>query len=156
MQLGIISPLGTTYLTLQTGIMLRNILSVLAGILIGGIVNLGLVTLGYSVFPLPEGADISSMQRLAETIHLFGWKNFIFPIIGHAAGPLVGTFIAMLIAASHKSKIAIGMGCWFLLGGIIANVLIPAPLWFKVVDLVFAYLPMTWLGAKLGGVGKAN
>jgi hypothetical protein len=55
---------------------------------------------------------------------------------------------------SHKGKIAIGMGAWFLLGGIIANVLIPAPLWFKVVDLVFAYVPMTWIGAKLGGVGR--
>lgn len=156
MQFGIISPFGPTYLGLQTTVMIRNILAVIAGILIGGIVNLGLVTLGYSVFPLSEGADVTSMQRLAETIQLFSWKNFIFPFIGHAAGPLVGTFIAMLIAASHKSKIAIGMGCWFLLGGIIANVMIPAPLWFKVVDLVFAYLPMTWLGAKLGGVGKAS
>jgi hypothetical protein len=132
----------------------RNIVAVIVGIVIGGAVNLGLVTLGYSVFPLPEGADVSSMQRLAETIHLFDWKNFIFPFIGHAAGPLVGTFIAMLIAASHKGKIAIGMGAWFLLAGIIANVMIPAPLWFEAVDLIFAYIPMTWLGAKLGGVGK--
>lgn len=95
------------------------------------------------------------MERFAETIHLFSWKNFVFPLVGHAAGPLVGTFLAMLIATSHKAKIAIGMGAFFLLGGIIANAMIPAPLWFKVVDLVFAYVPMTWLGAKLGGVGKA-
>jgi hypothetical protein len=115
-----------------------------------------LVTLGYSVFPLPEGADTSSMQRLAETIHLLEWKNFIFPLIAHAAGPLVGTFLAMRIAASHKGKIAIGMGAWFLLGGIIANVMIPAPLWFRAVDLILAYVPMTWIGAKLGGVDKVS
>jgi hypothetical protein len=132
----------------------RNIVAVIVGILIGGAVNLGLVTLGYSIFPLPEGADVSSMDRLAATIHLLEPKNFIFPLLGHAAGPLVGTFLAMLIAASHKGKIAIGMGAWFLLAGIIANVMIPAPLWFKAVDLIFAYVPMTWIGAKLGGVGK--
>jgi hypothetical protein len=134
----------------------RNILAVVMGVIVGGFVNLGLVTLGYSVFPLPEGADVSSMQRLAETIHLFEWTNFIFPLLGHAAGPLVGTFIAMLIAASHKGKIAIGMGAWFLLGGIVANFLIPAPLWFKAVDLILAYVPMTWIGAKLGGVSKST
>jgi hypothetical protein len=60
----------------------------------------------------------------------------------------------MLIAASHKAYIAVGMGVWFLLGGIIANVWIPAPFWFHVLDLVVAYVPTTWLGAKLGGAGK--
>jgi hypothetical protein len=134
----------------------RNILAVVVGIIGGGIVNLGLVSVGYSVFPLPEGADVSSMQRLAETIHLFNWTNFIFPFLGHAAGPLVGTFIAMLLAASHKGKIAIGMGIWFLLGGIVANFLIPAPLWYKAVDPIFAYVPMTWIGAKLGGVDRST
>ena len=64
-------------------------------------------------------------------------------------------FLAMMIAASHKTKIAIGMGAWFLLGGVIANVWIPAPLWFKLLDLIVAYVPMTWLGAKLGGAGKS-
>jgi hypothetical protein len=134
----------------------RNIIAVVAGILVGGFVNLGLVTLGYSVFPLPEGADVSTMERLAETIHLFDWKNFVFPFLGHAVGPLVGTFVAMLIAASHKGKIALGLGAWFLLGGIVANYLIPAPLWFKAVDLIFAYVPMAWIGAKLGSVNKTG
>lgn len=134
----------------------RNILAVVAGIFVGGLVNLGLVTLGYSVFPLPQGGDVSTMERLAETIHLFSWENFIFPFLGHAVGPLVGTFLAMLIAASHKGKIAVGLGAWFLLGGIIVNYLIPAPLWFKAVDLIFAYVPMTWIGAKLGGVDKGS
>ena len=131
--------------------MVRNIIAVIAGIIVGGFVNLGLVTLGYSVFPLPEGADTTSMEGLAATIHLFSWKNFVFPFLGHAAGPLVGTFLAMLIAASHRTKIAIGMGAWFLLGGLIANIWIPAPLWFKVLDLVVAYVPMTYLGWKLAG-----
>lgn len=131
--------------------MIRNIIAVIAGIIVGGFVNLGLVTLGYSVFPLPEGVDTTSMQGLAATIHLLGWKNFIFPFLGHAAGPLVGTFLAMLIAANHRTKIAIGMGAWFLLGGIIANIWIPAPLWFKVLDLAVAYVPMTYIGWKLAG-----
>jgi hypothetical protein len=113
-----------------------------------------LVFLGYQIFPLPAGADTSTMERLAETIHLFNWTNFIFPFLAHAAGPLVGTFIAMKIAATHKGKLAVGMAAFFLLGGIYANYVIPAPMWYRAIDLIFAYLPMSWLGAKLGGVGK--
>lgn len=131
--------------------MVRNILAVIAGIVVGGFVNLGLVNLGYLVFPLPEGADVSSMEGLASTIHLFCWKNFIFPFLGHAAGPLVGTLVAMLIAVSHKAKITIGMAIWFLLGGVIINVMIPAPLWFKALDVIFAYIPMALIGGWLGG-----
>ena len=44
-----------------------------------------------------------------------------------------------------------GLGIFHLLGGIAAAVMIPAPLWFIVVDLVLAYIPMAWLGAKLTG-----
>jgi hypothetical protein len=106
------------------------------------------------VIALPEGADNSTMERLASTIHLFAPKNFIFPFLAHALGPLVGTFVTMLIAVSHKMKIAIGMAVFFLLGGIAANVMIPAPFWYKAVDLIFAYIPMALIGAKVGGAGK--
>lgn len=134
--------------------MVRNILAVVIGIVVGSIVNMGLISVGHLIIPLPEGVDVSSMERLAETVHLFGPKDYIVPFLAHSLGPLVGTLVAMLIAVSHKWKIAIGMGLFFLLGGIVANVLIPAPLWYKALDLIFAYIPMSLLGAKIGGAGK--
>lgn len=39
----------------------------------------------------------------------------------------------------------------FLAGGVAANIMIPAPAWYRIVDLVFAYLPMAFLGWKLSG-----
>lgn len=134
--------------------MVRNIIGVIVGILVSGIVNMGLITIGHAVVPLPPGADVSSMEKLAETIHLFGPQNYIFVFLAHALGPLVGTFVTMLIAASHKAKIAMGMAVFFLLGGIAANVMIPGPFWYKAVDLIFAYIPTTLIGAKLGGAWK--
>ena len=113
-----------------------------------------LITLNPMIIPLPPGVDVSTMEKLSETIHLFEPKNFIFVFLAHALGPLVGTFVTMLIAVSHKMKIAIGMAVFFLLGGIAANVMIPAPIWYKAVDLIFAYIPTTLLGARLGGAGK--
>lgn len=134
--------------------MLRNIIGVVVGIVVASLVNIGLVTLGHALVPLPVGADVSTMEGLAAAMPNFEVKHFVFPFLAHAAGPLVGTFITMLIAVSHKMKIAIGMAVFFLLGGIFANVMLPAPFWFKAVDLIFAYVPTALIGAKLGGAGK--
>lgn len=136
--------------------MVRNIIGVIVGIVVASIVNMALIAVGHEVVPLPPGADVSTMEKLSETIHLFEPQNYIFVFLAHALGPLVGTFVTMLIAVSHKMKIAIGMAVFFLLGGIAANVMIPAPLWFKAVDLIFAYIPMTLIGAKLGGATKEH
>jgi len=132
----------------------RNILGVVIGIVIGSLVNIGIITLGHMLVPLPVGADVSTMEGLAAAISQFETKHFIFPFLAHAGGPFVGTIVAVLIAASHKSKIAIGMAVFFLLGGILANVTIPAPFWFKAVDLIFAYIPTSLIGAWLGGAFK--
>ena len=136
--------------------MFRNILGVFAGIVVASIVNMGLIAVGHAIVPLPPGADVSSMEKLSETIHLFEPQNYIFVFLAHALGPLVGTIVTMLIAVSHKMKIAVGMAVPFLVGGIAANVMIPAPFWFKAIDLIFAYIPMTLIGAKLGGAGKES
>jgi len=42
------------------------------------------------------------------------------------------------------------VGALFLAGGIAASFMIPAPTWFIVLDLVGAYIPMAWLGARIG------
>jgi hypothetical protein len=46
------------------------------------------------------------------------------------------------------------VGGFFLVGGIAASAMIPAPTWFKALDVVLAYLPMAWLGGRIGG-GRA-
>ena len=134
--------------------MIRNILGVIAGFAVGTIVNFCLIKLGHVVIALPPGADVSTMEGVIAAMPTFGPEQFIFPFLAHAAGPLLGTFVATLIARS-KTTVAIIMGVLFLLGGIIASIMIPAPLWFKAIDLVFAYIPMAWIGAKLGGAGRA-
>lgn len=134
--------------------MIRNVLAVIVGIVIGSIVNMGLINLGHAVIPLPPGTDVSTMEGVAAAMPLFGPEQFIFPFLAHACGTLVGTLVATLIAASHKLKIALGLGVLFLIGGIVAVVMFPAPLWYDVIDLVFAYIPMAWIGAKLGGAQR--
>jgi len=127
---------------------IRNILAVVAGWLGGSIVNMGLVMIGHSVFPI-EGIDTNDMEALAEVMPTLGTEYFIFPFLAHALGTLVGAAIASLIAASHKITFALVVGALFLIGGIMVSFVIPAPTWFVVTDLVVAYIPMAWLGGKL-------
>ena len=129
---------------------LRNILAVVLGFVIGALVNMGVITAGHALMPPPAGFDGSSMEGVASTIHLLRPIDFIVPFLAHALGPLAGVFSAMFIAASGRKTIAIILGVLFLAGGVVANVMIPAPMWYRVVDVVLAYLPMAWLGWKLG------
>ena len=129
---------------------LKNVLAVLAGGIIGIILNSFLVNVGPMIIPPPEGADITTMEGLKKTMHLFRPQNFIFPFLAHALGTLAGAFVAAKIAATHQMKIALGIGVFFLLGGIYMVTLIPSPTWFTILDLVGAYIPMGYLGGKWG------
>lgn len=129
----------------------RNILAVIIGLILGNIVNMAIIAAGHAIMPPPAGFDGTSMEGVASTIHLLQPIDFIVPFLAHAAGPLVGVLAAVFIAASGHKVIAIVLGCIFLAGGIAANILIPAPIWYRAVDLLLAYVPMTYLGWKLSG-----
>ena len=130
---------------------LKNVFAVVAGVAIGMLVNIGLVTISGYVIPPPEGVVTTDTESLAKSMHLFEARHFIFPFLAHALGTLVAAFIAAKMAVSHNMKLALGIGVFFLLGGIAAVIMLPAPLWFEILDLAAAYLPMGWLGAKIAG-----
>jgi hypothetical protein len=129
---------------------LKNILAVVAGIITGSMVNMEIVQVSGSIIALPAGADVTSVEGLKASLHLFEPRHFIMPFLAHALGTLVGAFIAVLIAGNaHKIRIALGIGVFFMVGGIANVLMLPSPVWFTVVDLVGAYLPMAYLGAML-------
>ena len=134
--------------------LLKNLLALIAGIVVGSVVNMAIVAVGPMVIPPPEGVDMTDVDALAENIQLLKPANFIAPWLAHALGTLVGAFVAAKLAASHQMPLALGVGLFFLLGGITMVAMVGGPVWFSVLDLVAAYLPMGYLGAKLAGVPK--
>lgn len=129
---------------------LKNILAVVIGLIIGSAVNMGIIMISSSIIDPPSGADVTTMEGLKESIHLFEPKHFLFPFLAHALGTFAGAFLATLISASHKMKMALLIGIFFLIGGITNIIMLPSPAWFAVLDLVSAYIPMAWLGYKFG------
>ncbi len=130
---------------------IRIILVVLLGMAVGGIVNMGLILLSPMVIPPPPGVDVTDMDSLASSMHLFQFKHFVFPFLAHAAGTLVGAYLAVMIASGYRMKISMLIGSLFLIGGILNAIMLPAPGWFIGVDLIVAYLPMAWIGGRLTG-----
>ena len=127
----------------------KNILAVIVGIVFGSIVNMGIIMISGSVIPPPDGADVTTMEGLKSSMHLFQPKNFIMPFLAHALGTLAGAFFAALIAANHKMKFALVIGFVFMAGGITNVIILPSPTWFTILDVAGAYIPMAYLAGKL-------
>lgn len=130
--------------------LLRNILAVVAGFVVGSGVNMVLITLGPTLIPPPAGADMASAEGLAAAIQLLEPRHFVMPFLAHALGTFAGALVAYLLGATHKAKLAYAVGVIFLCGGVAASLMIPAPAWFIALDLLVAYLPMAWLATRLG------
>ena len=128
---------------------LKNILAVIAGCLAGSVVNMGILMLGGVVIPPPEGADVTTLEGLKASMHLFQPQHFLMPFLAHALGTLAGSFLAALLAATHKMRLAWVVTVLFLAGGIANVFMLPSPIWFAVLDIAGAYIPMGYLAGKL-------
>jgi hypothetical protein len=128
---------------------LRNILAVVAGFLVGSTVNMALIMSNGLLIPLPPGVDLSTPEGLNAAMPLFGPQHFITPFLAHALGTLVGAAVAAGLAVGRRIIPAMVIGACFFAGGIAAVMMIPAPLWFDLTDLVFAYFPAAYLGYKI-------
>ena len=128
---------------------LKSILAVITGVFIGGALNMGIIIISSSIIPPPQGADLTTMEGLKESMHLLQPKHYIMPFLAHALGTFLGALIAATIVAKHKIKFALGISIWFMIGGAINIFMLPSPTWFTILDLAGAYIPMGYIAGKL-------
>ena len=123
---------------------IKNILAVLAGLVIGACVHMGILMLFMKLIPPPMGADVTTEAGLKAALPLFETKNFIGPFLAHALGTFFGAFIVSVITKNLRLSLIIGFA--FLIGGIMEVMNLIAPIWFNISDLVLAYIPMSYFG----------
>lgn len=128
---------------------ITNGLAIIAGVVLGSIVNMCIIMVSGSIIPPPDGADVTTMEGLKASMHLFQPRHFILPFLAHALGTLTGAFVAAVIAANRKMTFALIITLLFLAGGIANVLMLPSPTWFTILDLTGAYIPMGYLGARL-------
>ena len=122
--------------------LLKNIGILILSIIIGMIVNMGLIIIGGVVFTLSESF---------EPMNAINWdfKYFIFPFFAHSIGTLFGAVIASKLSRNYHIIIPLIVGLYFLSGGIYMVTILPAPTWFISLDLILCYIPMALLGWKI-------
>tara|TARA_B100000401_G_C52298616_1_gene481570 strand:- start:87 stop:470 length:384 start_codon:yes stop_codon:yes gene_type:complete len=121
---------------------LKNIAIVILGIIIGMIINIGLIILGGIIFPPSESF---------EPMNAINWdyKYFIFPFLAHSIGTLSGAFIVSKLSKRFSIILPLIVGFYFLSGGIYMITILPAPTWFILLDVILGYIPMALLGWKI-------
>jgi len=114
---------------------LKNIGIVIISIIIGMIINIGLIIIGGMIFPLSENF---------KPMNAINWdlKYFIFPFLAHSIGTLSGAFVASKLSRNYHIIIPGIVGLYFLSGGIYMVTILPAPIWFICLDLIICYIPM--------------
>jgi hypothetical protein len=134
----------------------QNILATVTGLVLGAILNSLLVELGPRLIPVPAGLEMSSMEGIRRSMPQLPAANFLFPWLAHALGTFGGALAASRLAAPGAKGPAAVIGVFFLAGGIAMVVAVGGPLWFLSLDLGLAYLPMAWLGYRLGSSKSSN
>ena len=130
-------------------VVLRAIAGVFAGLIAGAALNMGIIYAGAALLPPPEGVDVGNIESINANIDKYTVLDMMVPFAAHALGTLLGAFVAAMIAVTPRARLRVSLvvGCVFLIGGIDAVRMIPpAPLWFDVLDLGLAYIPMALLG----------
>lgn len=135
---------------------LRNTLAVVAGIVVGALVNGALIAVSPAIIPPPEGVDVTNTEALQRGIHLFAPRHFLMPWLAHALGTLMGALVTVRLAATRQGRLAFLVGALFFAGGVSASMMIPAPVWFIAADLIGAYFPMAWLATRIESMARAS
>lgn len=130
--------------------LVRNVLGVIAGVVVGGFV-VGLVE-GANVllFPPPPGMDFTNPEALGRYAASLPTAAYAIVGLGWMLGALAGGVVAAPIAVRRRGVVGLVVGVIFV-GASIMNLvspdLPPHPAWMWAPALLAA--PMGWLGARL-------
>ncbi|MFL6193506.1 MAG: hypothetical protein ACJ75H_05005 [Thermoanaerobaculia bacterium] len=134
---------------------LRSILAVLCGALVGGAVILGMELVGTRVFPPPASlapADPESMRAAMAALPL---GAFVMVLAGWALGTFAGAWVAARVAGRSPLGHGLAVGLLFLAAGVANMLSLPHPVWFWVVG-VLLFLPAGYLGGRLAAGGGGH
>jgi len=123
--------------------MLWNTLAVLIGLAAGMAVNMALILLNSKVlYPAPEGLDFKDKERFQAYVDTLPAPAFLVVMVAHLGQAFVGGLVAATLAASHPVTLAMIVGGFSLLGGVMMMRTVKGPRWMLLelpLYLVLAY-----------------
>ncbi len=112
---------------------------------------MAMVMVSNALYPLPAGIDPNDFDAFKAHVESHGLPTgaMLIVLVAHAGGSLVSGWVCGLIAMRAWYAAAVGMGILWTSAGIAMLLMLPAPTWFAVADVVL-YIPAACLGVRLG------
>jgi len=112
---------------------LRNFAALLVGMLVGSLLNMGVVMVNLSLlFPVPEGFDFNDVQQMAAYTQTLPALAFVVTIVAHSLQAFVGGWVAARLGASRPLVLAGAIGAITVAASIYNLAWLPAPDWMWV------------------------
>lgn len=130
--------------------MIRNVLAVLAALVVGNLTIFGVQSLNWALFPMPPGVDFDDPAAVAAMVAAMPLGAFAGIELSYLAGSVLPGFVVAKAAGSRHLALAAVVGALFTVANTLNLMAIPHPLWFAALTTV-TFLPVTlavtWLAA---------
>ncbi len=124
---------------------MKNILAVIAGLLVSVIIFSLFEFLSTMLNPLPTEIEISDKVAMKEYISSLPISAMLIILAGYAIGSFLTGVVIGKISKSPLKKLPLIAGSILTIAAIINLVTIPAPVWFMIINILL-YIPLTVAG----------
>ena len=135
--------------------MLRKVLGALAGIATAVLTVMLMEWLGHSVYPPPDGIDLSNTEALTTYVAAAPLGALLFVLVGYLIATFDGTFIACLIGRAPQYIYALLIAVLMLASTASNLIMIPHPTWFSI-SAVVGIIASAWLAKKVAAITIAK
>ena len=125
--------------------MLRNVGTVIAGMVVGSVANMAVVISMTLIWPLPEGTDMSDPVAMAPYIAAMPAAAWLMVMFAHLLQAFTGGWVAARLGASHPMELALIIGGLSMLGGVMNAINLSAPAW------LWIEMPLYFVAAGAAG-----
>ena len=124
---------------------MKNILAVIAGLLVSAIIFSLFEFLSTMLNPLPTEIEMSDKVAMKEYISSLPISAMIIILAGYAIGSFLTGVVIGKISKSPLKKLPLIAGSILTIAAFINLVTIPAPVWFMIINILL-YIPLTVAG----------
>jgi len=122
---------------------------VVLGVIVAVVFIIAIEALGHSVYPVPEGLDITDTEAMQAYVTGLPIGALLFVMGAWLVATLAGGLLACFIARETPLVYSAVVGGLVLLGTIINLMSVPHPSWFSITS-VLAIIAMIFVTGRLG------
>ncbi len=132
---------------------MKKVVPIFAGVVTAIIIVFLVEGLGHTMWPPPEGLDITNREDLAVLMETIPTAAIAAVLVAWIVGAFAGGFVARKLDSSPDSTSSLITGGVVMIFGVLTMMTVPHPIWMWIFG-VLTPIPAAMFGAKLAGEPK--